>query len=83
MNLDEVERLLKEQFEGIDFACVGRDDRLIIYTDQRDKQEMERMLEYLYQLTGINSRAVNIQWVNKIPKNESGKTLYKELNETI
>ena len=83
VNLDEVERLLKEQFEGIDFACVGRDDRLMIYTDQRDKQEMERMLEYLYQLTGINSRAVNIQWVNKIPKNESGKTLYKELNETI
>jgi acyl-coenzyme A synthetase/AMP-(fatty) acid ligase len=81
VNLDEAERLLKEHFEGVDFACVGMDDHLIIYTDHRDEQGKDLILEHLYQMTGINSRAVRIQWVDKIPKNESGKTLYKELEE--
>ncbi len=79
VNLDEAERLLKEHFEGIDFACVGTDDNLVIYTDHREESGEELILEHLYQMTGINSRAVRIRLVDKIPKNQSGKTLYKEL----
>ncbi|MDR0923205.1 MAG: AMP-binding protein [Hungatella sp.] len=79
VNLDEAERLLKEHFEGIDFACVGTDDNLVIYTDHREESGEELILEHLYQMTGINSRAIRIRLVDKIPKNQSGKTLYKEL----
>ncbi len=78
VNLDEVERLLKDQFEGVDFACSGRDDNLKIYTDMR-KEVLLEILDYLYEMTGINSRAVSIQRLDKIPKNEAGKTLYSEL----
>lgn len=79
VNLDEAERLLKEHFEGSDFACVGTDDSLIIFTDLREKSGEELILEHLYQMTRINSRAAGIHQVDKIPKNLSGKTLYKEL----
>jgi acyl-coenzyme A synthetase/AMP-(fatty) acid ligase len=78
VNLDEVERLLKDQFEGVDFACSGRDDNLKIYTDM-GKEVLLEILDYLYEMTGINSRAVSIQRLDKIPKNEAGKTLYSEL----
>lgn len=78
VNLDEVERLLKDQFEGVDFACSGRDDSLKIYTDMR-QEGLLRILDYFYEMTGINSRAVQIQRLDKIPKNEAGKTLYSEL----
>ncbi len=81
VNLDEVERLLKEQYEGIDFACVGTDDNLTIYTDCSSPDEGEGILEYLYHVTGIG-RAAAVRYRNKIPKNESGKTLYKELETT-
>lgn len=79
VNLDEVERLLKEYFEGVDFACLGRDDSLIIYTDTKGEEGIKEIMEYLYEITGISPRAVTIRSVSTIPKNESGKTLYSEL----
>lgn len=82
VNLDEVERLLKEQYEGIDFACVGSDDKLVIFTDHLIPEAGEDILEYLYRVTGIGSRAAAVKHVDLIPKNESGKTLYKKLETT-
>lgn len=79
VNLDQVERLLKEQYEGIDFACVGTDDCLRIFTDFCMPEAGEQILEYLYQVTGIGPRALSVRCLDQIPKNESGKTLYKEL----
>lgn len=81
VNLDEVERLLKEQYEGIDFACVGTDDNLTIYTDCSSPDAGKEILDYLYRVTGIG-RAAAVRYRNKIPKNESGKTLYQELETT-
>ncbi len=80
INLDEVERMLKESFEGVDFACVGTDDRLIIYTDSIKENGQEMILDYLFQLTGISARSVLVRCLDQIPKNEAGKTLYTELN---
>lgn len=82
VNLDEVERLLKEQYEGIDFACVGTDDNLTIFMDQLILDGGEEIIEYLYQVTGIGNRTAAVKCVDQIPKNESGKTLYKELETT-
>ena len=82
VNLDEVERLLKEQYEEIEFACVGSDDKLVIYTDCLIPDAGGEILDYLYRVTGIRSRAVSVRCVDQIPKNESGKTLYKELEKT-
>ncbi|WP_277406728.1 hypothetical protein [Lacrimispora xylanisolvens] len=81
MNLDEVERLLKEQYEGIDFACVGTDDNLTIYTDCSSPDAGKEILDYLYRVTGIG-RVAAVRYRNNIPKNESGKTLYQELETT-
>ncbi|WP_349671504.1 AMP-binding protein [Lacrimispora sp.] len=81
VNLDEVERLLKEQYEGIDFACVGTDDNLTIYTDCSLTDAGKEILDYLYRVTEIG-RAAAVRYRNKIPKNESGKTLYQELETT-
>mgnify|MGYP000488341736 CR=1 FL=1 len=77
INLDEVERLLKERYEGTDFACVGIDDCLRIFTDFRQPDAGEQVLDYLYQVTGIGARAVRVRCLDQIPKNESGKTFIK------
>lgn len=79
VNLDETERLLKEHFEGIDFACTGTDDHLVLYAERTMLASGEEIISWLEQMTGIHPRAVQIRQVEKIPKNESGKTLYKEL----
>lgn len=82
VNLDEVERLLKEQYEGIDFACVGTDDNLTIFMDHLTPDAGEDIIEYLYQMTGIGNRTAAVECVDQIPKNKSGKTQYKELETT-
>ncbi|PXV87787.1 acyl-CoA synthetase (AMP-forming)/AMP-acid ligase II [Lachnotalea glycerini] len=80
INLDEVERMLKDSFEEVDFACIGVDDQLIIYTDITKENGKELILDYLFQMTGINARSVIVRYLNQIPKNEAGKTLYGELD---
>ncbi|WP_124067997.1 AMP-binding protein [Clostridium sp. E02] len=80
INLDEVERMLKESFEGVDFACVGSDDRLMIYTDSATEDGQVLILDYLLRMLGINGKSVLVRCLNQIPKNEAGKTLYTKLD---
>lgn len=75
VNLDECERLIKSICP--ECACSGVDDKMKIYiTDSALKDEVKR---YIAEKTGINSIAFNVIVIDKIPKNESGKTIYAKL----
>jgi acyl-coenzyme A synthetase/AMP-(fatty) acid ligase len=75
-NLDETERLLKNIIP--DCACTGVDDNLIIYVTDQSKESEVR--EYLSKKTGININAFSVKFIDKIPKNSSGKTVYSGLS---
>lgn len=77
VNLDEVERLLKTRFPQADVACAGRDDRLTLFST--DGALLPAMRAYLAETTGLNPSAFVTYALPLIPKNEAGKTLYKEL----
>jgi long-chain acyl-CoA synthetase len=75
VNLDETERLIKNIVP--DCACAGRDDKMLIYfTDNNLKEEIKN---YVSSKTRINSRAFEMRYVENIPKNSSGKTIYSKL----
>ncbi|NQU86495.1 MAG: AMP-binding protein, partial [Mariniphaga sp.] len=75
VNLDETERLLKNIIP--DCACAGQDDKMVIYiTDKKLKEDVKN---YITSKTGINSKAFEIKFIKKIPKNSSGKTIYSNL----
>lgn len=77
VNLDEIDRLIKENFEGIDCASTGVDDRMKTYiTDSELKDEVRR---YLSAKTHLSESAFEVIYIEEIPKNESGKVLYSEL----
>jgi Acyl-CoA synthetases (AMP-forming)/AMP-acid ligases II len=77
VNLDEAERLIQSHYGEIDCACGGIDDKLYIFiTDGSVKEEIKR---YLSEKTGLNLSAFHVQVVDKIPRNEAGKTLYSRL----
>ncbi len=78
VNLDEIDRLVKGQFE-IEVACAGVDDHLYIFVTDERKAELVR--EYIIQKTKLNPAAFKAIVIDEIPKNESGKTLYKELTK--
>ena len=79
VNLDEVERLLKTKFDYMDLACAGTDDHMYIFVT---KEEVSKeMREYIAEVTGLNPVAFQIKVIEEIPKNDSGKTRYVELEK--
>lgn len=77
VNLDEIDRMIKGKFDNIDCASAGIDDHMYIFLT--DESFAQRVKEFVVFKTGLNSAAFKTVVVDEIPKNDSGKTLYKEL----
>ena len=75
VNLDELEDLIKAVVS--DVACAGTDDNLQIYIT--DKKYMDLVKKYVTKKTGLHFKAFNINIIESIPKNLSGKTAYTDL----
>ena len=75
VNLDEVQTLLLKQ--GIESACVGKDDAMKVYvvtgTDCNSVRQM------LAELTHLNQSAFTVLTIDAIPRNDAGKILYSKL----
>jgi acyl-CoA synthetase (AMP-forming)/AMP-acid ligase II len=78
INLDEIEGILKDKYRDIELACSGVDDNIVVYvTDDANNHDLR---QYMSEKTGLNRICVSIRHVPEIPKNESGKTIYAELD---
>ena len=79
VNLDEVENLIKERFNFIDCACAGIDDYMYIFVT--DASVMNEVRTFLHEKTKLNLSAFNVIRLTEIPRNDSGKILYRELTK--
>ncbi len=79
VNLDEIDRMVKGEFEGIDCASAGKDDHMYIFLT--DGSFAEEVKKFVAAMTKLNPTAFHTIVVDEIPKNDSGKTLYKELTK--
>ena len=77
VNLDETDGLIKEKFRDLDCASTGTDDHMYVFIT--DASQTEAVKEFLVHRTKLNSAAFRVIGIDKIPKNDSGKTLYREL----
>lgn len=77
VNLDEIDRLIKKNFAGMECASCGIDDQMYIFITLEEKKDEVR--KYISQKTGINLVAFRVIVIDEIPKNEAGKILYKDL----
>ncbi len=79
VNLDEVERLIKGHFGVSDAACGGVDDHMFLFvTDESIREEVKK---FVAAKTGLNPVAFKTVVIDEIPKNDSGKTLYRGLEK--
>jgi len=76
VGLDETELLIKKEF-GIECACSGEDDKMLIFILVSNMKEKIR--EYVSTKTGINPIAFEIIVINTFPRNDAGKILYNML----
>jgi len=78
INLDEVDRLIKEKYE-VEVACGGVDDHMYIFlTDEGIASEIK---DYVSTTTKLNPAAFKTVVIDEIPKNDAGKTKYTELEK--
>ena len=78
VNLDEIDRLIKGEF-NIEVASSGIDDHMYIFVT--DQQKAECVRDFVINKTKLNPVAFKVIVIDEIPKNESGKTLYKDLTK--
>ena len=77
VNLDEIDRLIKTNFEDLDCASTGVDDHMKTYITK--EESIAEVRQWLAQTTHLSETAFEVFFIEEIPKNESGKVLYKEL----
>jgi len=75
VNLDEIEDLIRTA--GYDCVCTGTDDNLKIYLTELD--DKDQIVSYIAKRTGINRAGFSLEYIDKIPRNESGKVQYSAL----
>ena len=79
VNLDEEDRMIKTKFDNIDVASAGIDDHMYIFvTEERYANDV---VKFVVEKTGLNPAAFQSIVIDSIPKNDAGKTLYKELTK--
>ena len=79
VNLDEIDRMVKTKFNLMDFASAGVDDKMHLFITEETHKDAIRT--FIAEKTGLNLSAFHIVVIDEIPKNEAGKTLYKELEK--
>ncbi len=79
VNLDDTERLLATAFPSSEFACIGQDDLLCVYTTLSTEVQHRAIADYLAQTTRLPAKVFHIFFIEAIPKNPAGKTLYSQL----
>lgn len=77
VNLDEIDRLIKSKFDNVDCASAGVDDHMYLFVT--DASIAEAVKELVVFKTKLNPAAFKTIVIDEIPKNDSGKTLYKDL----
>lgn len=76
VSLDQCERFIKDKFNA-ECACTGIDDHMKIYLT--DSHLETAALSYLSQKTGFYKSMFEVNVIPELPKNESGKIMYKDL----
>ena len=78
VNLDEIDRMVKAEFQ-IEMASAGKDDHLYLFVT--DEKTAEPVREFVIGKTKLNPAAFKAVVLEEIPKNDAGKTLYSELTK--
>ena len=78
VGLDECERIVKGKYPNLECACVGTDEKMLVYlTDESYKVQVKDELVSRLKLV---APSFEVRIIDEIPKNEAGKTLYAKLD---
>ena len=71
--------IIYNHFGIYEFACSGIDDKMYIFII--NNEFVDEIIPYLSKKLNLHSSAFSIKLIENIPKNSSGKIMYKELEK--
>ncbi len=79
VGLDECERIIKGKYPNLECACVGTDEKMLVYlTDENYKVQVKDELVTRLKLV---ASSFEVRIISEIPKTEAGKILYAKLDD--
>lgn len=81
VSLDDIERYLNNTFSGVDFACAGADDNVVIFYSGEAGKLNEKILVLLDSKMKIPKKFITFFYLKEIPRSRAGKVMYEKLNE--
>lgn len=79
VSLDQSEKIISENFGGIECACAGDDNQMQIYITKGEvKDEVKQLIS---EKTGLMAKFFEVNVIESIPRFESGKINYKALGK--
>lgn len=79
VSLDECEKILKKEYPDADLACSGKDDNIQIFITKSEAAREAAL--FLADRLKLNFKGVSGIYIEKIPRNSSGKVLYSKLQQ--
>lgn len=76
-NLDDVERLIQDEFPDLEVACTGEDNRLLVHV--LDNSACIPVRDHLVNTLRVTLSAIDVRHITDIPRSTAGKILYAEL----
>ena len=77
VGLDECERIIKGKYPNVECACVGTDEKMLVYLTDDKYKELAK--EELVSRLKLVATSFDVRIIPEIPKNEAGKILYAKL----
>lgn len=77
IGLDECDQIVKAAV-SCECACTGNDKLLIVYLT--DVRESEKARAALIEAVHLPANVIDVRFIEALPKNEAGKTLFSKLN---
>ena len=78
ISLDEIENILKDNFLGASFACLGKEDKyLLIYSTKAEQEDVIKFLEDYFK---IDHCFIQYKHINEVPLSPNGKIEYKKFD---
>ncbi len=79
VSLDECEKILKKEYPDADLACSGKDDNIQIFITKNEAAREAAL--FLADRLKLNFKGISEIYIEKIPRNSSGKVLYSKLQQ--
>jgi acyl-CoA synthetase (AMP-forming)/AMP-acid ligase II len=76
INLDEVEAMLKNEFHGVTFYCMGFRDKYILVVTGDSDFERNRIINHLSNELTLHKSFIKTAFMEHIPLTENGKINY-------